>query len=394
MANRRISIAGPIWRGHAKATIRPRRPHSHVIGRQLLAAFEHIAVVSLRRSHERVAHMRDLLEGHFGLSEARGEFTMVPAVDCAEYGRWGSTPWLRENSDAHGGRHHAWWLQSRTCRPAEQDRTSCLGKEMLHCRHVGSLGSRRNCGEVCSPLSMVNALQRFVSRNSTQRMLILEDDVCPTVALRSMRLLAELATRPWSLAKLGHCYGGDLSEGSCDATSKASQQAVRRSRPTLRDGLGWSFCAHALGVDRMAARRLIALAFPVPMAWDDLLLLLSGQWRERASSLDAGLRRIGLRSATALGAVHTSHSLFAQLSRGSNASFNSTIRSAGEIWRSSQPVIQCVSESVLNKKSRAYLYKELGFLSSEVSQVFYMHTAQSAQTAKPRCANARGNDKD
>lgn len=244
------------------------------------------------------------------------------------------TPWLRENSDAHGGRRHAWWLQSRTCRPAEQDRTSCLVKEMLHCRHVGSLGSRRNCGEVCTTLSMVNALQRFVSRNSTQRMLILEDDVCPTVALGSMRLLAELATRPWSLAKLGHCYGGDLSEGSCDATSKASQQAVRRSRPTFRDGLGSSFCAHALGVDRMAARRLIALAFPVPMVWDDLLRLLSGQWREAASSLDAGLRRIGLRSATALGAVHTSHSLFAQLSRGSNASFNSTIRGSGATARS------------------------------------------------------------
>ena len=299
----------------------PSRPHA--LGRQLLAAFEHIAVISLQRSRGRVAHMRGLLEGRLGLSEGRGDFTMVPAVDCTEYGRWSSTPWLRENSDAHGGRHHAWWLQARTCRPAEQDRTSCLDKEMVHCRHVGSSASRRNCGEVCATLSMVNALQHFLARNASRRVLLLEDDVCPTVALESMRILTELATRPWSLAKLGHCYGGELSEGSCEASRGAG-----RSRPMLRDGLGRSFCAHALGVDRVAARWLMRLAFPIPMAWDDLLMLLSGQWSERASSLEAGLRRIGLRNTTALGAVHVSHSLFAQLSRGGNGSaFKSTLRS-------------------------------------------------------------------
>ena len=82
------------------------------------------------------------------------------------------------------------------------------------------------------------------------------------------------------------------------------------------------------------------------MAWDDLLMLLSGQWSERASSLEAGLGRIGLRNTTALGAVHVSHSLFAQLSRGGNGSAQ---RTGALVWSlrlpARRPSVNCDTQA-------------------------------------------------
>ena len=138
------------------------------------------------------------------------------------------------------------------------------------------------------------------------------------------------------ISKRGHRARGRKTDS--DAATRPPQ-----SRPqSLLPGLGRSFCTHAIGVDRVAARWLLRLAFPVTAVFDDLIFALDGGYgaggqratleRASLSSLPTGAPRrrgaIPLLTAEALQAVHLSESLFAQRSKDPRSGVESLTR-----WR-------------------------------------------------------------
>ena len=334
------------------------RPLWAAQGQALLAAFHHILIISLARSHDRRDVLRSFLIRDLGLQER--DFQFVEAVDCKTYGRWSPSlvpePWLHERDCRKGDFRH-------------QVATSggCLSTRWQHCR-----SSAEGCGGVCYTLSVAVALRQFLG-SGRQRVLcvhpplplpppflppllvpltllssgvgrarlhrLVEDDLCASDLMASdasLRVLARLAEmgdgtdRPWGLAKLAHCTrksrvageGGNrtlvqMPDDSCVRPGDASEARLRaeRQRNELRDGPGRSFCAHAIGLDRETARGLLRLASPFTNIFDDILFSLDGGFGAPARS--ELLRRANLTTEEGLPhlrAVHLSDSLFAQSS--------------------------------------------------------------------------------
>ncbi|KAL1515086.1 hypothetical protein AB1Y20_004150 [Prymnesium parvum] len=335
------------------------------LGKQLLAAFEHLTVLSLERSTARRDQIGRLLREHFGLQEGR-DYGFSAALDCDEYG---GTEWIRSARAvlAHapamrgGGGVSPWWLRREACNETAPPRSvpRCLSTEHVACRRSaldegGVYTPARRCGAVCYSLSVAKALGEFV-RSNRSRMLLLEDDACATAALgRASHLLARLAEHAseWSLVKLGHCWGepgeadlrrvdygfapGLLSkvermvagvteapdllevEGTCAATREtggqpngmapASQYQLKPlSSVSLMRTLGVSFCAHALAMDRKGAERLLKLAFPVADIFDNLLMDLGGGSEQ---SQQEAIELLGLDSEKDLKAFHFMPAVF------------------------------------------------------------------------------------
>lgn len=340
------------------------QPEWRSVGEALRSTFEHIAVISLATSADRRAHMRRLLEGRLGL-RAGADFTFVDAAPCADYSRLQPVaPPRSRGTDVEPVPRAgtAWWLHPESC-PAGATAPSalpphCLSPEMEPCRRLLSAQrAKRECGEVCYSLSVVRALRHHLQTNRS-RVLLLEDDVCATPhLLHARRALSTLRGMRWHVAKLGHCLmerkgvaplpaalgrtnasrtlaeprcvGAATDGGATGGTSTRVASLGQAAPPGnhVQSTPGRSFCAHALGVDREGARRLLRLAFPVRSVFDDVLYTLAGGLGAdvQASALAAA----GLRSAEALGAVHLKYSLFAQLSRaapGGGAALGSLVR--------------------------------------------------------------------
>jgi len=294
------------------------------VGQALVAAFSHVLILSLHRSADRRRHMR-LVLGGLGLSEG-DHYAFVHAVDCsASYGsrRFQQQVSLAGNPRAMNasGQQLVPWMRppcNGTWRPW------CTSAEYRQCHGpLPSDAASRHCGEVCYTLSVARALQRFLHGNQS-RVLILEDDVCPTQHLhQSASLLRQVERSHWHVLKMGHCLhqrrGLVVDEPDCDATRSTS------ATPSLLEGLGQSFCAHAIGLSRFGAQALLRLTVPVSAVFDDVIASLSGTFGERQQRLAA--RAAGLSSARLLRAKSTSVSLFGQLSRarGGGDAFPSTI---------------------------------------------------------------------
>jgi hypothetical protein len=308
---------------------------SHDVGRALLAAFEHVLVISLSRSLERRQHMVTEL-GLFDLHQST-DFDFVDAADCSTYGRWAFLPELHEDNlrnHNESGRQIVPWMR-KPCNGTWHP--SCSDQEHRHCmrrRMKPDLAAAR-CGEICYSISVALALRHFLASNRS-RVLLLEDDVCATQYLHNARPLLNriAAQRRWNVIKLGHCFldegahgGGNVTEPSC--AIRADVAAPRIDGNHIFNSLGNSYCAHALGLTRQGAQALLRLGFPVSAVFDDILAALGGRSGPRLQSQT--LRAAGLRSVSELGALHFKHSLFGQLSRqpsamtGDLGAFTSTI---------------------------------------------------------------------
>mmetsp|Transcript_13268 Transcript_13268/g.39164 ORF Transcript_13268/g.39164 Transcript_13268/m.39164 type:complete len:324 (+) Transcript_13268:110-1081(+) len=301
---------------------------SRPLGALLLAAFERVAVISLPRSADRRAAVTHMLLRELGLGV--DSISFPPAVDCAAWGRWPEAAVAR-----HGGANSSstWWLHSLPCKKtAERHQMAaaggCLRTEFDACRRVarspagqsldeGLRGDAvRLCGGVCYTLSVAAALRDFLVGNGT-RMLLLEDDSCATEHLlrRSGDLLGKLAQgrNQWAIARIGHCFDRRAGRGAVCLGNRSVEDAERSVPVELLPGIGRSFCAHALGVTREGAERLLRLAFPVSAYFDDMLYALAGGYGESAQQV--ALERAGVRSAAELRAFHSSSSLFGQHSK-------------------------------------------------------------------------------
>lgn len=309
------------------------------VGRALLAAFEHVLVISLTRSTLRRQHVvREL--GQFDLHLGR-DFEFVDAVDCHTYGRW---PFISELQSVLGrdnnssGRQIVPWMR-KPCNGTWHP--SCSDQEHRHCmrsRMKAEVAAKR-CGEICYSLSVARALQQFLASNRS-RILLLEDDICATPYLyHAPGLLTRLAAeRRWNVVKMGHCFlnegkrgGGNITEPECATAVPSTQQIGTSHGNHIYNSVGNSFCAHALGLSRHGAQALLRLGFPVAIVFDDVLAALGGRLGPRHQS--QALRAAGLHSTSELGARHLKHSLFGQLSRqlrptgGGATTFLSTINS-------------------------------------------------------------------
>ena len=259
-------------------------------------------VLTLSGSKSRQVHMRRLL--HERLKLPRSVVTFVHGASCAHWAHWKHPALLQRR---HAARQtHDWWLPERTCIGNERQR-GCLQTRYTQCLGIPSNGSLPTvCNELCYTLSVVLALEAFLARETVQRALILEDDVCPTTALPSPSSLSSLNwlgahTARWDLVKLGDCYriGGSmrgrrmssairghsrrpsvarrqaqrsaLSAGTCAEGSSSRQTWLTRNN-TILQRLPLALCSHALALSRRAATYLVAEAFPVSDVFDSLLI--------------------------------------------------------------------------------------------------------------------------
>jgi len=288
------------------------------VGRGLLAAFEHILVISLRRSVQRRQWVADEL-GRFGL-RLGADFSFVDAADCRTYGRWDFLPELQaalpRNHNASGQQAVPWMRKpcNGTWHP------SCSDVEHRRClrRTMGPDLAAKRCGEICYSLSVARALQQFLASNRS-RTLLLEDDICATSYLRRSRpLLARMAAEHrWKVVKMGHCFLNEgrrnITEPVCARGNAPANLAPNGHSNHLMAGLGNSFCAHTLGLTRKGASALLRLAFPVSAVFDDILAALGGRFGPRHQLQT--LRAAGLQTLDDLGARHFKYSIFGQLSR-------------------------------------------------------------------------------
>jgi hypothetical protein len=273
------------------------------IGRSLLETFGHVAVLSLPRARKRRAHMRRLLEPTLGLEAT--DYSMIDALDCEEYGRWRGLSLLDvAHAPARAGApEESWWLTDQTCSTTGSlAPPSCLHPGFAPCRNASAPGLAEPCKYVCYTLSVAVVLRGFLASNHT-RMLLLEDDVCPTPALlHAAPILSQLRRNPgWEVVRLGHCHPCDrtmdsprrfdgyascvhLSHGRQGVPSDKghghpavpSEDDPDWEPNVLHRSLGKLFCAHALGVSRRGAERLLRLALPVSAVFDDMLAALGG----------------------------------------------------------------------------------------------------------------------
>lgn len=273
--------------------------------------------------------MRQLLSKDLGLRHS--EYSFEDAIDCAAYGQWTAelAPLAagREQGKAAVGNRsgRAWWVRGRSC-TGDLAPPECVYDELAPCRHIRAGGTQ--CKYVCYTLSVAMALQRFL-HSQRARMLLLEDDVCLTPALfdeAGKATLSQLAgaTASWDMAKIGHCSpcdhqidrtGAANGYAGCLAQPRGPDRIFAGTAPAnrLSPDLGFSFCAHALGLTRVGARRLLRLIFPVTMIFDDTLMLLAGGFGTEARQI--ALRYLHLPDPSALRAVHVPIQLFAQWSR-------------------------------------------------------------------------------
>jgi hypothetical protein len=137
----------------------------------------------------------------------------------------------------------------------------------------------------------------------------------------------------WDLVKLGYCgrkqrsadgtWLLEASDPCADVTQRVvadtfdakSNGTVRLNTdaPTLRAGLGRSFCAHSLALSRTGAARLLRLAYPYTALMDEVLFALSGGHGEAAQRV--ALETAGVASEAALRAFYMTPSVFAQRSK-------------------------------------------------------------------------------
>ena len=181
-------------------------------------------------------------------------------------------------------------------------------------------------------MSVALALRSFLRTNGS-RLLLLEDDACAASSmLYAQPLLERLAsTSAWSIVKLGHCghkeraadgkgWLFEANDGCLDTSQEPLPAAASSARapPTLLPGLGRSFCAHALAVDRQGAQRLLRLAWPYTSLFDEILFALGGGHGEpaqRAALETAGLNVTSHNAIDDLRSLHTTASIFAQRSK-------------------------------------------------------------------------------
>lgn len=259
------------------------------IGRSLIQTFGHVTVLSLGSARDRRVHMKRLLESTLGLETT--DHSMIDALDCEEYGRWQGSQLLdlAHVSARSGSPDAAWWLTEQTC-VGPLAPPYCLHPGFEPCRNVSAPGLAEPCKYVCYTLSVAIALRAFLDSNHT-RILLLEDDVCPTPALvHAAPILSKLRTSSgWEVVRLGHCHPCD---GTLDRPSRFNGYAscvwgdhghhsVPLENPdwepnVLHSSLGKLFCAHALGMSRRGAEQLLRLAFPVSAVFDDMLAALGG----------------------------------------------------------------------------------------------------------------------
>ena len=283
---RRASAAMPAGVGNLTAWKRA--------GRALLGAFDHIWVLTLPPSdNTRIQHMRSLLEDDLGIPRAR--VTMFHGASSRRWGTWPDVAFLQRERRAAAN----WWMAPKLCAAGTAiglggpDPPPCLQARYARCLHGPVNGTLvRMCNELCYTLSMVSALDDFLSHPEHKRALILEDDVCATPALLSTdtrRLMWWLRSHvsEWDLVKLGDCYRGLsvvpkyhqpvgvelLTSGTCAPPGSTASSHRKLQQPNLLlAGIPWGYCTHALGVSRRMARHIVKQAFPTTDVFDSLLL--------------------------------------------------------------------------------------------------------------------------
>ena len=268
-------------------------------GASLARAVDHVWVLTLPGSSQRVSHMRELLEQDLRLPSSM--ITFFEGASCASWGSW--PPWLQALQSTAARPN--WWLSPNICDDDDAGRGGDLPPQCLQTRYRRCVerstidGSRLPavCNELCYTLSVVGALRDFLRREShIERALLLEDDVCATSSLLSASSLRGLdwlhANRAeWDLVKLGDCYRGFkaffgarrrmpeaevLATGRC-ATKGSQVDMLLQSRAVMPNNsllprLPWAYCTHALAVSRRMATHLIAQAFPASDVFDNLLV--------------------------------------------------------------------------------------------------------------------------
>jgi hypothetical protein len=240
-----VPTVGPAPAPHFKETRR--------IGRLLVAAFEHIVVLSLPSSAARCTKMSWMLETQLGLQRGH-EFSFAAGIDCVTEGAWNHK--LLQKGQP--------WMHLRVCGRDEKPIGTCVVDEYFACREekVDFIASSK-CGEACYSLGIAALLHDFLQSNRT-RILILEDGVCPSRALMSAGAhLKRLQQNDWSIVKVGHCFP-DVDDPStfhdtvgCIADGVEPQLVPNK----LLSGLSTSSCSHALAVVSCLAQDMARALF-------------------------------------------------------------------------------------------------------------------------------------
>jgi len=305
----------------------------HAAGAALLAAFDHIWVLTLRDAPLRRTHMASLLEGQLGI--APDKITYFMGASGRLWGDWRDVAFL-ESEEAKAAKRANWWIHTRLC---AEDGDFGLGlpypPQCLRARYAACLipsaarGSSvplpRWCGELCYTLSVASAMDAFL-KSGRARALFLEDDLCATPALLAslgpLRWLRKHRAE-WDLVKLGDCYRGvrppierghvaaayeRAVTGVCASSTFARADMEPNTMPPGIPQLG--FCSHALGVTRRMAQHLITQTFPVGDVFDSLLT-----------------QHIRRQNQTGMGLHFFNTSVFAQVAKAGGADVPKALRS-------------------------------------------------------------------
>lgn len=263
----------------------------HRAGRALLGAFDHIWVLTLKGDDTRALHMRQILVEQLGLPPSK--ITTFYGASSREWGTWPDVPFLRKQRQPAVPN---WWLSPKLCAVGDYtglggpDPPPCLQSKYERCLRPVNGSLPRVCNELCYTMSVVSALDDFLSSSEHQRALILEDDICVTPALLSATTRKKLwwlraHASQWDLVKLADCYRGLqvvpkkhkpdgvelLTSGTCASPDTAAPVATAPPNELL-PGVPWGYCTHALGVSRRMAHHIVANAFPVTDVFDSLLI--------------------------------------------------------------------------------------------------------------------------
>lgn len=265
----------------------------HAAGSALLAAFDHVYVLTLRGAELRRQHMAALLEGQLGMPAERVSYLM--GASSREWGQWHGIAFL-EQAREKMPHTDQWWMQTQICNPTMhlggRFAPPCLRERFAGCLSNQSIphdsvSLPRMCGELCYTISISAAMHVFL-QSPHERALILEDDLCATNALfcswDELRWLRKHRSE-WDLIKMGDCFRGVKGIIPRDHLPDAYERAVTGS--CEKDGSGHpnttctnailpslprvGNCAHALGVNRRMAQHIIEQAFPAADVFDNLL---------------------------------------------------------------------------------------------------------------------------